>query len=139
MGYTENMKGLRVDLKVLDSLIKQYLPDLHRHLISKQIDLSPITMNWFLCLFVNTLPADRSHRIMDCLLHEGSKVLFRTELSVLRIREQELLNSPGVMDAYFLLRVPFGTDNDNHFQGVADAATEDLVSSVYGHWLKGFS
>lgn len=137
--YTETMTGLRVDLRVLDSLVAQYLPDLHKHLADLDIDLSPITMNWFLCLFVNTLPADRSHRVMDCLLHEGSKVLFRTALSILRVREKELLNAPGVMDAYFLLRVPFGTDAPHSFEGIAPAASEELLEILYGPWLKGFS
>lgn len=78
---------------------------------------------------------------MDCLLHEGSKVLFRTALSILRVREQDLLAAPGVMEAYFLLRVPFGQDNEdkNNFHGVSAAVNEDLIGSVYGSWLKGFS
>eukprot|EP00427_Karlodinium_veneficum_P037548 CAMPEP_0169285646 /NCGR_PEP_ID=MMETSP1016-20121227/58820_1 /TAXON_ID=342587 /ORGANISM="Karlodinium micrum, Strain CCMP2283" /LENGTH=204 /DNA_ID=CAMNT_0009375189 /DNA_START=293 /DNA_END=907 /DNA_ORIENTATION=+ len=95
-------------------------------------------MNWFLCLFVNTLPPDSSHKVMDCLLHEGSKVLFRTALSILRIRESELLNAPNVMDAYFLLRVPFGTDK-SCLNLHAPAASADLLTSIYGPWLRGFS
>mmetsp|Transcript_99201 Transcript_99201/g.175951 ORF Transcript_99201/g.175951 Transcript_99201/m.175951 type:complete len:593 (-) Transcript_99201:23-1801(-) len=141
--YTDSMVGLRVDLRVFDSLVAQYLPDLHRHFRKHEIDLSPITMNWFLCLFVNTLPADLSHRVMDCLLHEGSKVLFRAALSVLRLREKELKDAPSVMDAYFLLRVPFGVDSSkaDPVPGAASAAAANgnLLDSVFGMWLKGFS
>merc|ERR1711862_594294 len=126
------------DLKVLDSLIATYLPDLHQHLTKCQIDLTPITMNWFLCLFVNTLPADSSHKVLDCLLHEGSKVLFRTSLSILKIRKQQLLNAPGVMDAYFL-RVPFGSDKSEHDFAAPAADEKDLVANIYGSWLKGLS
>merc|ERR1719277_1888482 len=69
--YTCDMVGLRADLRLLDSLIAVHLPRLHRHLVENGIDLSPISMNWFLCLFVNTLPAEQSHRVLDAMLHEG--------------------------------------------------------------------
>jgi len=136
--YTAMMTGLRVDLRVLDSLVVEYLPNLHQHLTRLSIDLSPITMNWFLCLFVNTLPVEHSHRVMDALLHEGSKVLFRAGLSVLRIREDELLRAPSVMDAYYLLRAPYGV-KDSSDLNVAPAATDDLLTSMFGAFLKGLS
>merc|ERR1719401_292926 len=102
------MSGLRSDLRLLDSLIGQYLPGLKSHLTQRSIDLAPITMNWFLCLFVNTLPAEESHRVLDCLLHEGSKVLFRAALSILQLTEGELLKTAAVVDCYGILRNPFG-------------------------------
>ena len=73
--YTRNMVGIRVDMLVLNSLIMRYLPNLHKHFSEHSVDLSPVSMNWFLCLYVNTLPANARDRVLDCLLHEGSKVL----------------------------------------------------------------
>eukprot|EP00929_Paragymnodinium_shiwhaense_P068184 TRINITY_DN34266_c0_g1_i2.p1 TRINITY_DN34266_c0_g1~~TRINITY_DN34266_c0_g1_i2.p1 ORF type:complete len:343 (+),score=74.70 TRINITY_DN34266_c0_g1_i2:418-1446(+) len=141
--YTAQMAGLRADLKLLESLIKEYLPLLYMHLSERGIDLSPIAMNWFLCLFANTLPPDLSHRVLDCLIHEGPKVLLRTSLAVLRIREKELLEAvdASVVDAYVLLRSPFGASADDaHLKGLAPAAREDLFgSSMYGTWLVGFT
>lgn len=139
--YTQTMSGLRGDLKLLDSLIGTYLPTLKKHLVDRGIDLSPITMNWFLCLFVNTLPAEESHRLLDCLLHEGPKVLFRAALGILHIREQELLKCEAVVDAYVILRAPFGS-NDPRIPGESFAAERpqtNLLASMYGPWLRGLS
>lgn len=137
--YTATMSGLRVDLKLLETLVAQYLPGLHAHLAEKGIDIAPIAMNWFLCLFVNTLPQEQAHRVMDCLLHEGPKVLFRAALGILRAREAELMGIDGVADAFLLLRSPFGSDGrpGSPNARLAPAATDDLLSHMYGSWLAG--
>merc|ERR1740121_1933511 len=131
------MSGLRSDLKLLDSLIGHYLPNLKVHLTKQGIDLAPITMNWFLCLFVNTLPAEQSHRVLDCLHHEGPKVLFRAALAILHMREAELLGTQAVVDAYPILRAPFGSGPDEESE--SGRPTIDLLSSMYGLWLQGLS
>lgn len=71
--YTRDMLGIRVDMLVLNALVAKYLPKVHQHLSQMEVDLSPVSMNWFLCLYVNTLPAIQRDRVLDCLLHEGSK------------------------------------------------------------------
>eukprot|EP00928_Gymnodinium_smaydae_P037483 TRINITY_DN26008_c0_g3_i1.p1 TRINITY_DN26008_c0_g3~~TRINITY_DN26008_c0_g3_i1.p1 ORF type:complete len:581 (-),score=120.94 TRINITY_DN26008_c0_g3_i1:158-1861(-) len=136
--YTPTMSGLRADLAVLDALIGEYLPGLKGHLVRKGIDLSPITMNWFLCLFVNTLPAEQSHRVLDCLIHEGSKILFRAALGILHMRENELLKVGAVVDAYGILRAPFGADSEQDSEA-AGAFTDKLFRTMYGLWLQGLS
>mmetsp|Transcript_61211 Transcript_61211/g.138408 ORF Transcript_61211/g.138408 Transcript_61211/m.138408 type:complete len:500 (-) Transcript_61211:78-1577(-) len=141
--YTVSLTGLRIDLKVLDLLVSQYFPRLHKHLVSINLDLMPITMNWFLCLFVNTLPPAVSCRVLDCLLHEGSKVLFRAALTLLRLRETELLQASSVMDAYALLRAPFGSDGlglNVDIVNLAPASNgQDLLKGMYGQWIRGLS
>lgn len=123
--YTRNMVGIRVDMLVLNSLVMRYLPNLHKHLSEHNVDLSPVSMNWFLCLYVNTLPANARDRVLDCLLHEGSKVLFRVALALLRFMEPALLSAHGVAAVYDMLRSP--------------ALEDDLVENMYGFWLQGFS
>eukprot|EP00913_Durusdinium_trenchii_P029781 g27907.t1 len=41
-------------------------------------------------LFLNTLPGEWSHRVLDSVLYEGSAVLFRCALSILSLREEQL-------------------------------------------------
>jgi len=141
--YTVSLTGLRIDLKVLDLLVAQYFPRLHKHLVSISLDLMPITMNWFLCLFVNTLPPTVSCRVLDCLLHEGSKVLFRAALTLLRLRESELLQATNVLDAYNLLRAPFGSDGLGLNVDIVDLAPapsdQDLLKGMYSQWIRGLS
>lgn len=142
--YTATLQGLRADLRTLDALVAAYLPDLHMHLTREQCDLSPIITNWFLCLFVRTLPPELSLRVMDCFLHEGSKVLFRTALGLLKSRQTELLQCRSPSDAYLLLRAPLGRINSedgspsDHLLTHVDL-TEDafMDTMVYGLWLQG--
>lgn len=79
--YTESLSGLRADLHLFNWCVQQFLPQLHQHFDRNCIDIAPILMNWFLCLFVNTLPAEHAHRVLDCVFHEGHKALFRTGLA----------------------------------------------------------
>ena len=124
--YTRNMVGVRVDMLVLNSLLKRYLPALHSHFVERDIDLSPFTMGWFLCLYVNTLPSPSLHRVLDCLLHEGSKVLFRAALAILKILESRLLNVHSVAKVYDILRSPV-------------CAEDDLLNVMHSSWLLNFS
>ena len=48
-----------------------------------QLPIEPLTVNWFLCLFVNTLPLETALHLWDCTFYEGIKVLFRAALAVL--------------------------------------------------------
>eukprot|EP00439_Symbiodinium_sp_Y106_P036215 s127_g4.t1 len=104
--FASRMVGLRTDLRVLSVLLSQYLPSLADHLEAQEIDLSPITVNWFLCLFLNTLPAKWSHRVLDTVLYEGSVTLFRLALAILSFRSKELLSCNSVPDAFIYLRSP---------------------------------
>ncbi|CAL1166091.1 unnamed protein product [Cladocopium goreaui] len=78
--YTETLSGLRADLHLFNWCVQQFVPQLGQHFDQNCIDVAPILMNWFMCLFVNTLPTEHAHRVLDCVLHEGHKALFRTGL-----------------------------------------------------------
>lgn len=124
--YTRNMIGVRVDMMVLNSLVMRHLPTLHAHFVEHEVDLSPFTMGWFLCLYVNTLPNPSLHRVLDCLLHEGSKVLFRTALAILHGLEPFLLNAKSLTKVYELLRSP-------------SCPEAELLNTMYGSWLNCLS
>lgn len=106
--YTVRMTGLRADMQVLDLLVARFLPKLHQHFTKLGVDLSLVSMNWFLCLFTNTFPVDQSHRVLDCLLHEGPLVLFRAALGLLIFQAMSLLQCSTPIDVYMLLRAPLG-------------------------------
>ena len=50
-------------------------------------------MNWFLCLFVNTLPLETSLHVWDCLFSEGVKTLFRCALALMKVNEKLILQA----------------------------------------------
>jgi len=60
---------------VLKDIVSEKLPALYNHFMTQQCDLSLFTFNWFLVLFVDSLPVVTYLRIWDSFLYEGSKVI----------------------------------------------------------------
>ncbi|CAK9108581.1 Mycosubtilin synthase subunit A [Includes: Glutamate-1-semialdehyde aminotransferase (GSA-AT) [Durusdinium trenchii] len=139
--YTRSMIGIRVDMLVLNSLVMKYLPHLHNHFAEYDVDLSPVSMNWFLCLYINTLPDRLRDRILDCILHEGSKVLFRCALGLLRCMESSLLGAQSLVEIYDMLRSPPEefTARMAQWERSAEKGCDFMSDFVYGSWLQGFS
>ena len=55
-------------------LLAEKCPRLSAHFERLAVDLSLFTFNWFLCLFVDTIPPDVYLKIWDTFLYEGPKV-----------------------------------------------------------------
>ncbi|CAK9065038.1 TBC domain-containing protein C4G8.04 [Durusdinium trenchii] len=127
---SERMLGVRADLKTLEKLVAEEMPELAEHLNLQGIDLAPITVNWFLCLFLNTLPGEWSHRVLDSVLYEGSAVLFRCALSILWLRREELRTCLSLPDAFAYLRSPMG-------ESPLDA--NELWELMFASWLNNLS
>ena len=93
-GYfvTKQMLAPSVDQKILRVFVSQKLPTLLEKLDKFNIPLSAITLNWFLCLFVNCLPWETALRVWDVLLFKRDRtVLFQVTLA--------LLESPSILKA----------------------------------------
>ena len=73
--YTKQLLGAQVDQAVFKELVSEKLPTLAEHLEIHGVDPSLFSLNWFLCLFVDTLPVSTYLHIWDAFLFEGSKVL----------------------------------------------------------------
>ena len=61
--------------RVLKDIVAEKLPALSSHFTTHQCDPSMFTFNWFLVLFVDSLPVNTFLRIWDSFLYEGSKVV----------------------------------------------------------------
>ena len=81
--------GAHVDQYVLRELITEKLPQLSTHMEQYHIEISLFA--WFLTVFVDNIPVSVYLHIWDVFLYEGSKVLFRFALAILRMHEQDLL------------------------------------------------
>ncbi|CAG0879469.1 unnamed protein product [Darwinula stevensoni] len=101
--YSRTLLGAQVDQRVLKELVGEKMPALHHHLERHCVDLSLFTFNWFLCIFVDNIPVRTYLRIWDTFLYEGSKVLFRYALAILRLVEPELLRQTDHMSMFNLL------------------------------------
>lgn len=62
-----------------------------RALVETQMQLSLVTVPWFMCLFVNTLRPEVTLRVWDMFFCEGSKVLFRISAALLKKNESALI------------------------------------------------
>jgi len=72
---------------ILDHLIAQNLPKLHKHLKSEDIHVPqcPFVVQWFLTMFTYNLPFPAIIRMWDWLFVEGHDVLFAVALSILKL------------------------------------------------------
>ena len=54
--FDHSLIGAQSDQQVLKDMVKEKLPDLYNHLDSIDIELSTITLNWFLAVFFDAVP-----------------------------------------------------------------------------------
>lgn len=95
--YSKDLSGCHVEMRSLKELVTIKLPRLGAHMEALRCDISILATDWFLCLFCTSLPAETAIRMWDALLNEGTKVLFRVGLALLKMHEPVLLatDNPG--------------------------------------------
>eukprot|EP00071_Canis_lupus_P046535 XP_022280092.1 small G protein signaling modulator 3 isoform X2 [Canis lupus familiaris] len=91
--FSTTLLGVQTDQRVLRHLIVQYLPRLDKLLQEHDIELSLITLHWFLTAFASVVHVRLLLRLWDLFFYEGSLVLFQTTLGMLRLKEEELIQS----------------------------------------------
>ena len=87
-NYSSDILGVRVDKNVAIALATEKLPKLMSHVALLQFPLEDFISKWLLQLFVNILPIETVLRVLDVFLLEGSKVLLRVVLAILKLNEQ---------------------------------------------------
>ena len=90
--YSKDMYGTLLDQKVFESLVEQRIPVLWEHLVKSDVNLSVVSLPWFLSLYINSMPLVFAFRVLDVFFLEGPKVLFQIGLAILRINGEELLD-----------------------------------------------
>ncbi|XP_012597114.1 small G protein signaling modulator 3 isoform X3 [Microcebus murinus] len=84
--FSTTLLGVQTDQRVLRHLIVQYLPRLDKLLQEHDIELSLITLHWFLTAFASVVHIKLLLRIWDLFFYEGSLVLFRITLGMLCLK-----------------------------------------------------
>ncbi|XP_075460436.1 TBC1 domain family member 2A isoform X2 [Ascaphus truei] len=98
--YSNNLAAAQVDQRVFKDFLSEKLPRLTNHFEQHKIDLSLITFNWFLVIFVDSLVSDLLLRVWDAFLYEGTKVIFRYALAIFKYNEEEILKITDGPDIY---------------------------------------
>ncbi|KAI8810519.1 rab-GTPase-TBC domain-containing protein [Cladochytrium replicatum] len=90
--YTKTLVGSVVDQSVFSHLVQTFLPALWQHLSTKlYLELATISVPWFVCLYLNTVPLECGIRLLDSFFLDGPKFLFWFSLAVLKINEKKLV------------------------------------------------
>uniref|UniRef100_A0A1I8ECJ4 RUN and TBC1 domain-containing protein 3 n=1 Tax=Wuchereria bancrofti TaxID=6293 RepID=A0A1I8ECJ4_WUCBA len=89
--YSLSFLGLQADERVSQHLIGIHLPELHNILKDNDVELSLITVNWFLTAFASVLSMRVLLRVWDCLFVFGGVTMFRVLISILKIKEDDLI------------------------------------------------
>jgi hypothetical protein len=105
--YSQTMYGTLLDQRVFESLVEKTMPILWDHLQKSDVQLSVVSLPWFLSLYINSMPLVFAFRVLDVFFLEGPKVLFQVGLAILRINGEELLDATddgafiSVLKTYF--------------------------------------
>ncbi|KAF2454174.1 rab-GTPase-TBC domain-containing protein [Lineolata rhizophorae] len=105
--YSTTMYGTLLDQRVFESLVEKTMPILWEHLVKSDVQLSVVSLPWFLSLYINSMPLIFAFRVLDMFFLEGPKVLFQIGLAILRLNGEELLEATDdgtfitVLKSYF--------------------------------------
>ena len=89
------MTSIRIEQNLFSEFIKALLPKLAAHFEAVGLPLSIVTTNWFMCLFVNTLPVDTLLRVWDILIVHGPMCLIRVGTAILKVQQDDPNPNPN--------------------------------------------
>jgi hypothetical protein len=147
--YVPSLLGGRVDQQVFQSCIAWKLPRVFAAFRATNTLLEPIICPWFLCLYINVLPIYAVCRVWDCLFWEGSVVLFRIGLTLIKSKSTQILQASDFIGIYAVLKSPSVKSYSFELESSAEGANntgsdghvmsdvEFMISSAFGfRWLK---
>ncbi|GMT05883.1 hypothetical protein PENTCL1PPCAC_28057 [Pristionchus entomophagus] len=137
--YSANLLGLQADERVCRHLMKTHVPDLNKCLVDYDVEASLVLINWFLTLLGSICKTKTLLRIWDIVFYQGSVVLFRTILSMMKMKEEELVDlaestksSADIFNA--LCQIPSTlSDDDRLFEYVRSfefSITDHLINEL---------
>ncbi|XP_054643557.1 TBC1 domain family member 4 isoform X3 [Dunckerocampus dactyliophorus] len=89
--YKPDMVSLQIQMYQLSRLLHDYHRDLYNHLEEYEICPSLYAAPWFLTLFASQFPLGFVSRIFDFLFIQGSEVIFKVALCLLRSHQGEIV------------------------------------------------
>lgn len=96
--YIVTMSGLLTDLDVLNELVRVSEPQIFHHVHKIGMPWAMGITKWFVCVYSEVLPTETVLRIWDCLFYEGSKILFRVAITLIKLHKQDILQTKDLGD-----------------------------------------
>ncbi|VDK42082.1 unnamed protein product [Anisakis simplex] len=97
--YSRSLLGLQADERVARQLMSVHLPEVDRLLKQNDVEMSLISVNWLLTAFASVFPMKILLRVWDFLFVNGGVTIFRIMISMIKIREDDLLELNGSENA----------------------------------------
>ncbi|XP_051840197.1 growth hormone-regulated TBC protein 1 isoform X1 [Antechinus flavipes] len=120
--YSPAMMGLKTDQEVLGELVKMKIPSVANLMERHNVMWTLVVSRWFICLFIDILPVETVLRIWDCLFYEGSKVIFRVALTLIKQHQASILeatNFPDICEKFKqVTKGPFVTECHTFMQKI---------------------
>ena len=92
INYYSMMIGTMVDQRILKKMVKVIFPDIINHLKKLDMQLHPITIQWFISLFSYSFQSDVLDFIWDNFFLKGFSVLFKVSLSIFWFHQKAILS-----------------------------------------------
>lgn len=121
--YSKTMYGTLLDQRVFESLVQNTMPLLWDHISKNDIQLSVVSLPWFLSLYLSSMPLVFAFRILDVFFLQGAKTLFQVALAILKLNGEELLKTED--DGTFISILK------NYFQTLDQSAHPDSPNLKY--------
>ncbi|CAB1329027.1 unnamed protein product [Coregonus sp. 'balchen'] len=96
--YNPAMLGLKMDQEVLGELVRVKSPAVWQAMVQHNVMWTLVVSRWLICLYIDVLPVETVLRIWDCLFYEGSKILFRVALTLIRHHQAEILEARSMVE-----------------------------------------
>lgn len=111
--YSKTMYGTLLDQKVFESIVQETMPILWEHIAKNDIQLSVVSLPWFLSLYLNSMPLVYAFRILDVFFLQGSKTIFQVAIAILKINGEKLLGTEDDGTFISILKNYFHTLNES--------------------------
>ncbi|KAJ1668788.1 hypothetical protein IW140_000144 [Coemansia sp. RSA 1813] len=105
--FRSPLDAVQNDQLVLEELVCRRLPQLSMHMrtrLAGAVPLAPVTVTWFLTLFVDCLPEAHRLRVWDMLFAHGYPAVFQACLGILELSQDALLLCKTPVAFYTLLQ-----------------------------------
>lgn len=115
--YSKTMYGTLLDQRVFEAMVEERMPDLWKFITSNDIQLSVVSLPWFLSLFFTSMPLEYAVRIMDIFFLRGSVALLQVALAVIKLNSEDIMEIED--DGMFIAIIK------NYFHTLGDSAYPD--------------
>uniref|UniRef100_A0A1I8GDF9 Rab-GAP TBC domain-containing protein n=3 Tax=Macrostomum lignano TaxID=282301 RepID=A0A1I8GDF9_9PLAT len=80
--FRPGLDAVQVDGQILYGLLKRLNQPIYKHLVKYKVEPLHFMVDWFMCLYVRTLPWPTLLRVWDVYFCEGVKIVFRVAIAL---------------------------------------------------------